>query len=159
MTRTTCRLTAKNRDQLRNPTLGNRVWATFTFTVIVAWLPIINSQYHHSYMHTQEYRIGHIVHMQPTATYVTCSVVLMLGTWVSPAKQWNQWWCCLDHNHLGSRNNVLDGMHIGTTWWIRLNDLCVAPMQYYEKIGLGTSYEWSNTRCHHRAGVAKSRQW
>ena len=27
----TCRLTAKNRDQLRNPTLGNRVWASFTF--------------------------------------------------------------------------------------------------------------------------------
>jgi len=24
-------LTAKNRDQLRNPTPGNRVWATFTF--------------------------------------------------------------------------------------------------------------------------------
>ena len=24
-------LTAKNRDQLRNPTLRNRVWATFTF--------------------------------------------------------------------------------------------------------------------------------
>jgi len=32
MTRVICRLTAKNRDQLRNPTLGNRVWATFTFT-------------------------------------------------------------------------------------------------------------------------------
>jgi len=31
MTNVTCRLTAKNRDQLRNPTLGNRVWATFTF--------------------------------------------------------------------------------------------------------------------------------
>jgi len=31
MTYVTCRLTAKNRDQLRNPTLGNRVWATFTF--------------------------------------------------------------------------------------------------------------------------------
>jgi len=28
--RYTCRLTAKNRDQLRNPTLGSRVWATFT---------------------------------------------------------------------------------------------------------------------------------
>ena len=27
----TCRVTAKNRDQLRNPMLGNRVWATFTF--------------------------------------------------------------------------------------------------------------------------------
>ena len=29
MTRVTCRLTAKNRNQLQNPTLGNRVWATF----------------------------------------------------------------------------------------------------------------------------------
>jgi len=28
MTHVTCRLTAKNRDQLRNPTLGNRVWST-----------------------------------------------------------------------------------------------------------------------------------
>ena len=28
MTYVTCRLTAKNRDQLRNPALGNRVWAT-----------------------------------------------------------------------------------------------------------------------------------
>jgi len=33
MTHVTCRLTAKNRDQLRNPTLGNRVWATFTFFI------------------------------------------------------------------------------------------------------------------------------
>ena len=31
MTHVTCRLTAKNQDQLRNPTLINRVWATFTF--------------------------------------------------------------------------------------------------------------------------------
>jgi len=30
MTHVTCRLTDKNRDQLRNPTLGNRVWAIFT---------------------------------------------------------------------------------------------------------------------------------
>jgi len=30
MTHVTCMLTAKNRDQLRNPKLGNRVWATFT---------------------------------------------------------------------------------------------------------------------------------
>ena len=34
MTHITGRLTAKNRDQLRNPTLGSRVWATFTFFVI-----------------------------------------------------------------------------------------------------------------------------
>jgi len=31
MTHVACRLTAKNRDQLRNPMLGNRVWTTFTF--------------------------------------------------------------------------------------------------------------------------------
>ena len=31
MIHVTCRLTAKNRDQLWNPTLGNRVWATFIF--------------------------------------------------------------------------------------------------------------------------------
>jgi len=29
MTHVTCRLTAKNRDHHRNPTLGNRVWASF----------------------------------------------------------------------------------------------------------------------------------
>ena len=34
MTRVTCSLTAKNWDQLRNHTLGNRVWATFTFFTI-----------------------------------------------------------------------------------------------------------------------------
>jgi len=32
MTHITCRLTAKNLDQLQNRTLGNRVLATFTFT-------------------------------------------------------------------------------------------------------------------------------
>jgi len=32
------RLTAKNRDQLRNPTLGNRVWVTFTFTDMLSKL-------------------------------------------------------------------------------------------------------------------------
>jgi len=34
MTHVTCSLTAKNWDQLRNHTLGNRVWATFTFFTI-----------------------------------------------------------------------------------------------------------------------------
>jgi len=37
MTHVTCRLTAKKRDQLQNPTLGNRVWATFTFPFFT-WL-------------------------------------------------------------------------------------------------------------------------
>ena len=34
MTHVTCRLTAKNRDQLRNPTLGNRVWATLFYPTL-----------------------------------------------------------------------------------------------------------------------------
>ena len=34
MTHVTCRLTAKNRDQLRNPTLRNRAWAAFTFYLL-----------------------------------------------------------------------------------------------------------------------------
>ena len=34
MTHVTCRLTAKNRSQLRNPTLGSRVWAIFTFLLV-----------------------------------------------------------------------------------------------------------------------------
>jgi len=34
MTHVTCRLTAKNRDQLRNHTPGNRVWTTF----FICWL-------------------------------------------------------------------------------------------------------------------------
>ena len=41
----TCRLTAKNLDQLRNPALGNRVWATFTFFV----LPIILNNVAHCF--------------------------------------------------------------------------------------------------------------
>ena len=37
MTHITCRLTAKNRDQLRDPTFCNTVWANFfkTFLVVV----------------------------------------------------------------------------------------------------------------------------
>jgi len=34
MSHVTCRLTARNRDQLRNPTLGNRVRASFTLFVV-----------------------------------------------------------------------------------------------------------------------------
>ena len=38
MTHVTRRLTAKNRDQLRNPTLGNRVRAAFTFLSVKLWV-------------------------------------------------------------------------------------------------------------------------
>jgi len=38
MTHLICRLTAKSWDQLRNPTLGSRVWATFTFSARYAYI-------------------------------------------------------------------------------------------------------------------------
>jgi len=41
------RLTAKDWDQLQNPTLGSRLWATFTFTltdcVVFAWLDMFEN--------------------------------------------------------------------------------------------------------------------
>jgi len=37
MTHVTCRLTVKNRDQLRDPTLGSRVWTTFSSQVVYVW--------------------------------------------------------------------------------------------------------------------------
>jgi len=47
MTHVTCRLTAKNRDQLRNPTLSNRVirvWATLTY--LQAKWPVVRLECH-----------------------------------------------------------------------------------------------------------------
>ena len=41
LTHVTCRLTAKNRDQLRNPTLGNRLWTTFVPIFSVAIYKLI----------------------------------------------------------------------------------------------------------------------
>ena len=38
MTHVTYRLTTKNRDQLRNPTFGNRVLATFTFLLLIIYV-------------------------------------------------------------------------------------------------------------------------
>jgi len=42
VTHITCRLIAKNRDQLRNPTLGNRVRATFTLLLISQFVWVKN---------------------------------------------------------------------------------------------------------------------
>ena len=47
MARITYRLTAKNRDQLLNPTLGNRVWATFFSTGIVHVLMVVKIKSKH----------------------------------------------------------------------------------------------------------------
>jgi len=44
MTHITCRLTAKNQDQLQNPTLGNRVWAAFLVVVYWHYLELISQR-------------------------------------------------------------------------------------------------------------------
>ena len=61
MTHVTCRLTAKNRDQLRNPTLGNWVWATFTFFYLVVLLRpsstfLFASSRRHAFLHFAQLR-------------------------------------------------------------------------------------------------------
>ena len=55
MTHVTCRLTAKNQDQLpQNPTLGNRVWANFTFFCIATTRDAI-SVIHLTHTHTHPF--------------------------------------------------------------------------------------------------------
>jgi len=62
MTHITCRLTAKNREQLRNPTLGNRVWRQSVSS---------HSSSHESSEYTvhdrlsQELPVGRTFHMSP----------------------------------------------------------------------------------------------
>jgi len=43
MIHVSCRLTAKNRDQLRNHTLGNRLWDTFTYTFYLCRYRVLSS--------------------------------------------------------------------------------------------------------------------
>ena len=72
MTHVTCRVTAKNRDLLRNPTLGNRVWAAFTFLIAV------------STKRADKYysRIARIAQMRAIATDgVAWSVCLRVTVW------------------------------------------------------------------------------
>jgi len=51
VTHVNCRLTAKGRDQLRNSTLGSRVWATFTRFAQRIATPLMSLQdlYHETY--------------------------------------------------------------------------------------------------------------
>ena len=56
MTHVTYRLTAKNRDQLRNPTLGNRVWANFSFYYYTV---ITDPNKRSGLASSEEYRVAH----------------------------------------------------------------------------------------------------
>ena len=48
MTHVTWRLTAKYRDQPRNPSLANRVWATFTFLAFIIYFTLGNDVSYHA---------------------------------------------------------------------------------------------------------------
>ena len=92
MTYVTCRLTAKNRDQLRNRTLGNRVWATFTFftTNRMAWPVCVSAGV-----------LVTIVNSAQTAEQIE----MPIGGGVARAQ-----------------SHVLVEVRIGITWRIRLNN-------------------------------------
>ena len=77
MTHITYRLTAKNRDQLQNPTLGNRVWAAFftTSIVVVRTYPSLEPL-------TEPHRLVVCLHCAVTtttiATTTTCIIVVVV---------------------------------------------------------------------------------
>jgi len=72
MTHVTCRLTAKNRDQLRNPTLGNRVWATFAFfSINISAAPRIYHELINSLALRPSSSCSHCPHSMRNRLYVT----------------------------------------------------------------------------------------
>ena len=81
MTYVTCRLSAKNRDQLWNPTLGNRVWATFTFLHYkVTGLRLAASATDHGQAAWLHHQAGWLaiplVHQHPCTWPIACKYVL-----------------------------------------------------------------------------------
>ena len=81
MTDGNCRLTAKNRDQLRNPTLCNRVWATFTFTftLYIFSLPVL-------------WGYWHCPHCMQSRVCETVEHLSVPSTGSSSSLQWVCWW-------------------------------------------------------------------
>jgi len=78
MTHVTCRLTAKQWDQLRNPTLCNREWATFTF-----YLSLLLISSHLSPLPISSFHNGWGVYGNGSAAAWCFTDVLVLGMAVS----------------------------------------------------------------------------
>jgi len=131
MTHVTCRLTAKNRDQLRNPALGNRVWATFIFLYKPAWTverKAVNVHHwwhvlmpslclcHQSALHTQH-------GMWPVSTDGVTWSVCLLVTIINPAEMAESIQTPKCHLVYGLRwargTRYLMRVHIDATWQIR----------------------------------------
>jgi len=86
MTHVTCRLTAKNRDQLRNPMLGNRVWAIFTFftqSPEEIWRAILFCPLHLQTVATVPRKFSHISSKRLSSTFSpVIGQVLIARNWI-----------------------------------------------------------------------------
>ena len=91
MTHVACRLTAKNRDQLRNPTLGNRVRATFTSTYGLVYMAIVRS----SNTHLQTVASAHCWMLWRTCVHGTA----VAGRWNATTSVSRQVNCCRGRVH------------------------------------------------------------
>ena len=83
MTLVTCRLTAKNRDQLLNPTLGNRVWATCAF------FPTSTNPRHSKILgaYFVAYRTDNILSKAPRGQEVTLQPIRTQPNWTEPTRR------------------------------------------------------------------------
>ena len=88
MTHVTCRLTAKNQDQLRNPTLGNRVWATFTFFYFFCYLVDSVLRF---YFYVTCFMLMFVINCMSVCVACT-AVVLVLSVREYSEAQQGSWW-------------------------------------------------------------------
>jgi len=104
MTNVTCRLTAKNRDQLRNPMLGNRVRAIFLSEKFYFFLSVMAMQKLHARTASRISSITRIASTMARPSLLTSAVTLStqrsfgLRVALVPCSLAKRNWC-------GSRNN------------------------------------------------------
>ena len=79
MTHITCRLTANNQDQLRNPMLGNRLWSTVTFLMLRGCRSLANNKPDSS----KESHCGSVCLMH----YTVLSISTMLMVWLTRQRE------------------------------------------------------------------------
>ena len=119
MTHVTCTLTAKNWDQLQNPTLGNQVWATFLYLLYVK---ITSVQIDRCWLFVEcEARVPRCFNMLRSAEAV--GGISAEAAWCEDRTDAVQMlprrrrqdipnWCCTAQDRLG-RNELRHSLHYG----------------------------------------------
>jgi len=127
MTRVTCRLTTKNQDQLRNPALGNRIWATFFTAVAAIWtvarmLPIGHlwrSVYRHQWLGLFAPNCITELNKSWSGSYVAEESEKWAGQTVG--LMWQRSWPLPNHNFEGARQKLASGVSekkiVHPCWW------------------------------------------